>query len=314
MVLTSGTAMCIDTIASGTPAQSFVRLRERSKTLWPGCRVGRLTVLGHQWRDGRYWRCVCRCDCGRVVCVLTHCVGKSTISCGCRQREVAAETQRKMIAARTAAGEYRPQAERVAVCHRCNSLYYARPGRNNRHCSQACRAPGGVRRHTCGQCGIEYRDSRRDSMFCGKACADIAQTTAERRNLICEECGDKFLAKQDHGRWPRFCKRSCFEKRVLFAVGDQAWGWQGGRHLSRDGHVMVYQGPRPVCERPEHRLVVEEFLGRSLEAGSEPIIHLNGDNADNRIENLFIFASHKAMLAMFSRGEYPERSNLVAID
>jgi hypothetical protein len=304
-----------DNATTGTPVEPIVRLRERTDTIWPGCKVGRLTVLGHQWRDGKYWRCVCRCDCGKVVCVMTHCIGKSTMSCGCYQREIAAENQKKMVATRTAAGEYRPRTERVAVCQRCNKLYYSRPERNNRYCSYGCRAPGGVRRHTCAQCCIEYRDSRRDSVFCGKACADVAQTTAERRRLICEECGKGFVTKQDHGRWPKFCQRACFEKRVLLAVGDQSCSWQGGRfELSGSGHVMVYQGPRPNRERPEHRLIVEEFLGRSLDAASEPIIHLNGDNADNRIENLFIFASHKAMLAMFSRGEYPERSNLVAID
>ena len=297
-----------------TIVRPHLYLRERTDTLWPGCKVDRLTVLGHQWRDGRFWRCVCQCDCGNVSCVLTHSIGKGTKSCGCRQREVAAETQRKMVAKRTANGEHRPATERVAICNRCNSLYYARPGRNNRFCSYACRAPGGVRRHVCGNCGIEYRDSRADSMFCGKACADAAQTTAERRTLRCEECEAEFVSKADHGRWPRFCKRECFETRVLRATGEKSQAWQGGVfQLSRNDHVMIYQGPRPERERPEHRIVVEEFLGRPLNPASEPVIHLDGDGANNRIDNLFIFASHKEMLAMFCRGDFPERSNLVAI-
>lgn len=30
------------------------------------------------------------------------------------------------------------------------------------------------------------------------------------KNSICETCGNNFLAKLDHGKWPRFCSRSCF--------------------------------------------------------------------------------------------------------
>lgn len=65
---------------------------------------------------------------------------------------------------------------------------------------------------TCGHCGITY--SRPPSIavrskYCGKGCADAAQT-GERKEICCEQCGTKFLAAKDHGKWPRFCSRECF--------------------------------------------------------------------------------------------------------
>ena len=65
----------------------------------------------------------------------------------------------------------------------------------------------------CGVCHKEYMcpNHRADkSMFCGIACANVAQRKAERRIITCEQCSTKFETTQDHGEWPRFCSRQCF--------------------------------------------------------------------------------------------------------
>lgn len=63
-----------------------------------------------------------------------------------------------------------------------------------------------------------------------------------------------------------------------------------GRYLNRDGYVLVYVGSHPLYGQPgryafEHRLVIEEELGRRL-TRREHVHHLNGIKADNRRANL----------------------------
>lgn len=70
--------------------------------------------------------------------------------------------------------------------------------------------------------------------------------------------------------------------------GEDSHAWKGGRVFDTNGYVLIYAPDHPaVVNRyvPEHRLVMEQVLGRYLESYEE-VHHKNGVITDNRPENL----------------------------
>ncbi len=72
-------------------------------------------------------------------------------------------------------------------------------------------------------------------------------------------------------------------------------GWKGGRILNINGYYMLRVPNYPYHHSGnyvlEHRLIMEQHLGRLLEK-DEDVHHINGDIHDNHIENLKVL-SHK---------------------
>ena len=65
------------------------------------------------------------------------------------------------------------------------------------------------------------------------------------------------------------------------------FNWKGGKSISSAGYVLIYCPGNGGASnyRYEHRIVMENVLGRSLR-DSEQVHHKNGDKSDNRPENL----------------------------
>jgi len=84
--------------------------------------------------------------------------------------------------------------------------------------------------------------------------------------------------------------------------------WKGGRFMSANGYVYTQCPDHPNALKKgyvgyiaEHRYVMSEHLGRPLET-HEIVHHLNGDKADNRIENLVVVSRAKHA-GIHTRGE-----------
>jgi hypothetical protein len=74
----------------------------------------------------------------------------------------------------------------------------------------------------------------------------------------------------------------------MFApVQSRNWRRGTGLRLTKDGYVHVRVDGR---YRPQHRLVMEQRLGRPLLPG-ENVHHINGVRTDNRPENLELWVS-----------------------
>lgn len=73
-------------------------------------------------------------------------------------------------------------------------------------------------------------------------------------------------------------------------VGDNNPNFNGGRYVDDKGYIRVLRPEHPFNNRKyvyEHRLVIEEYIGRILETW-ETIHHINEIKLDNRVENLYL--------------------------
>jgi hypothetical protein len=128
-----------------------------------------------------------------------------------------------------------------------------------------------------------------------------------RPNTVCDLCEAPIyrrpnLLTKNAGK---FCSRACRNKVHKSTgprgpnpklAGENNPAWKGGTYIEPSkGYRMIRNPAHPRARSNgyvlEHILVAEKMLGRALKQGEE-VHHINHQRADNRPENLKIYASH----------------------
>lgn len=108
-----------------------------------------------------------------------------------------------------------------------------------------------------------------------------------------------------------FLKKHQIERKRFRQEGPNNPSWKGGHVLDKDGYVLVYAPWHPHKsihnQVREHRLVMEEKLGRYLEPG-EVVHHKDDNRQNNHPDNLELFSSNGEHLAATRKGKAPNIS------
>ncbi|WP_185858864.1 HNH endonuclease signature motif containing protein [Vreelandella populi] len=168
----------------------------------------------------------------------------------------------------------------------------------------------------CANCGRDmWLPPSKASVYqsCSKECGkSIRQSAVEARKRKCKTCGNEFTPRKyqiDNGLG-RYCSQLCNEASRIALHADEAKAkakavqaqmrergemnmacgprnpnWNGGVYRG-NGYILLKRDGKYV---PEHRLVVEEHIGRKLR-NDEVVHHINHDKTDNRIENLQVMS------------------------
>ena len=120
-----------------------------------------------------------------------------------------------------------------------------------------------------------------------------------RRSIesACTVCGVLFKIEpnQIERGEGKYCSRKCHHEAMRGRASSTA-APIGSKRLRPDGYVEIKTEQGQKHWSLEHRHVMETHLGRILDTG-EHVHHLNGNKADNRLENLVVYtnAEHAAI-------------------
>ena len=168
-------------------------------------------------------------------------------------------------------------------------------------CSKSCAKGTEARRvfvKTCKECGVTF-EGKRGSLYCCGQCGErYRRRGSEPYSVKCAnlDCDNEFMVVGKSTR--RYCSKEC--KKIAQRSPKTNWmrSWDiedlekaltsGTRAVLPSGYILVRV--RPAMHIYEHRLVMEQKVGRALRS-DERVHHINGDRSDNRVENLELWSS-----------------------
>jgi hypothetical protein len=217
-----------------------------------------------------------------------------TKSCGVCDKEFRPKSKTSCYCSRACSGISRRSTE-VKACEACGEEFSVGGGnrrgkkaRAARFCSHKCAASVQRKKpRICKGCGVEFtRRQHNQPKYCSRECYVAHGYSENLVTYVCAKCSKPFETYSSLRRGKKkYCSTECYHNggRVYTRGSDNPSWKDGGRWIRADGYVE--RGIGDGRTQMEHRLVMQHHLDRPLER-HETIHHINGDRADNRIENL----------------------------
>lgn len=143
----------------------------------------------------------------------------------------------------------------------------------------------------CPQCGKtfekyahEHRVIRGQAIYCSREC--YREWYKCKNTRVCLMCGKQYISSRASRK---VCSTECAHKYRSACAEHKVY--------MENGYLVEHhKGYNKKGNAKQHRMIVEEYIGRKLEP-YEVVHHINGVKTDNRIENLQVMtASEHASL------------------
>ena len=174
------------------------------------------------------------------------------------------------------------------ICECCGKIFRTYPSIKRKYCSKNCsmkkrwesKEKGKRVKIICQYCGKEFELLACESRvkkglvhYCSKECRDNARKNG--KYISCQYCGKEFYSIRNH-----FCSKECANNyRSEYCVK---------KTYKENGYIIHHiRGYNKKGNAKEHRLVMENYLGRKL-GKDEVVHHIDGNRENNNIENLVL--------------------------